>query len=103
MTLQFETTPLLNRGNSMGSRPGSVMTAGPPMKKYGKLVLVDLAGSERLKVRLFMQQNPNDGSNMPWEEHAALLLMLLITRRSWCCHVICPFYSVVSCCNAVYH
>ncbi len=50
MTLQFETTPLLNRGNSMGSRPGSVMSAGPPMKKYGKLVLVDLAGSERLKV-----------------------------------------------------
>ncbi|DBA74159.1 hypothetical protein WJX77_004162 [Trebouxia sp. C0004] len=49
MTLQFETTPLLNRGNSMGSRSGSVMAAGPPMKKYGKLVLVDLAGSERLK------------------------------------------------------
>ena len=34
----------------MGSRPSSV-TAGPSMKKYGKLVLVDLAGSERLKVR----------------------------------------------------
>ena len=57
MTIQFETTPLLNRGNSVGSRPASVMT-GPPMKKYGKLVLVDLAGSERLKVQLHMQQNP---------------------------------------------
>lgn len=63
MTLQFETTPLLNRGNSMGSRPGSVMTAGPPMKKYGKLVLVDLAGSERLKVWLHMQQTPSNNNN----------------------------------------
>ena len=50
MTLQFETTPLLGRGSPLGSRPSSV-TAGPSMKKYGKLVLVDLAGSERLKVR----------------------------------------------------
>ncbi len=63
MTLQFETTPLLNRGNSMGSRPGSVMTAGPPMKKYGKLVLVDLAGSERLEVCLHMQQNPSSNNH----------------------------------------
>lgn len=63
MTLQFETTPLLNRGNSMGSRLGSVMTAGPPMKKYGKLVLVDLAGSERLKVWLHMQQTPSNNNN----------------------------------------
>lgn len=47
----------------MGSRPGSVMTAGPPMKKYGKLVLVDLAGSERLKVWLHMQQNPRNTNN----------------------------------------
>lgn len=48
MTLQFETTPLLNRSNSMSS---SLNTFGQPMKKYGKLVLVDLAGSERLKVQ----------------------------------------------------
>ena len=65
MTLHFETTPLLNRGNSMGGRPGSVMTSGPPMKKYGKLVLVDLAGSERLKVWLHMQQNLNHGLDVP--------------------------------------
>ena len=45
MTLQFETTPLLNRSNTSSS----VNMAGQPMKKYGKLVLVDLAGSERLK------------------------------------------------------
>ena len=53
MTLQFETTPLLNRSNSMSS---SLNTAGQPMKKYGKLVLVDLAGSERLKVSELLLQ-----------------------------------------------
>jgi hypothetical protein len=57
----------------MGSRPGSVMSAGPPMKKYGKLVLVDLAGSERLKV---------------WYSY---------------CHMICAFNSTLLCCNAVQH
>ena len=40
---------------------------------------------------------------MPWEEHAALLPIHFITRRSWCCHVSCPFYSILLCCKAVHH